>query len=631
MCGIAGIAAIEGFEPETLVAMTQLVSYRGPSGYGFAYAKGDDRAEILHNTERRPRIERPVVGLGSRRLAILDVSQLGNQPMESSDGALCITFNGEIYNYKEVREELQGKGHRFRTGTDTEVILHAYQEWGEDCLQRFNGMWSFAIWDRLNQKLFCARDRFGVKPFYYAMDDGKFYFGSEIKQILQASRMARVAKSSTVYRFLEFGLVDYSGDTFFEGVRQLPGGHCLTLDVGKSLAFVIRRYWELRIEPEHEMSDERAIEEFRARFDDAVRLRLRSDVPVGFSLSGGLDSSAIVCQAKKIAPATEFQAFSACFEDSSLDERDYIGIVLAATQSDGHRTFPRGESFWDTIKKILFHQDEPLGSTGAFAQWCVMADAQAHGVPVVLGGQGGDEILCGYQKYRYFYLWHLLRNADPVFFRESALWARNGTRSHWTFGSATRYFPQAVRRRFSLTERLCTPEFRNESRNLESGLGATASVAERQKADLTYVSIPAMLHSEDRNSMAHSVESRLPFLDYKLAEFAVNCPTSMKMHDGWSKWVMRVALEGTLPDKIRLRKTKLGFSTPEPAWMRLGLQNGHRKDWDSPRFRMERFLSGTTLANECDKFLRGAPRSLPANWLFRAIELELWAGVHQVS
>jgi asparagine synthase (glutamine-hydrolysing) len=633
MCGIAGIVSLDGFEPETLQKMTHLVSYRGPSGFGFAYIGRDPESApcVLHNDNRTPRLARPVIGLGSRRLAILDTSALGNQPMQSHDRSCCITFNGEIYNYKEVREELQQMGHEFRTGTDTEVILAAYQQWGEECLSRFNGMWSFAIWDRANQKLFCARDRFGIKPFYYALVDGRFYFGSEIKQILQASGLERKANAAVVYTYLEFGMVDHSADTFFKGIQQLPGGHSLVLTLSDPLTIRIRRYWELKIEPETRWTEDRAIQEFRDRFENSVKLRLRSDVPVGFSLSGGLDSSAIVCEAKRIAPSANFQTFSACFDEQGYDERDYISVILAATQSSGHRTFPRSHSFWNTVKTILYHQDEPLGSTGAFAQWCVMAEAKAQGVPVVLGGQGGDEILCGYQKYRYFYLWHLLRGANPRFFRESLLFSRNGTRSHWTVGSVTRYLPAPIRRRFSLTERVCQPEFRAESRNLRSGLGATTSVSERQKADLTYASIPAMLHSEDRNSMAHSVESRLPFLDYKLVEFAVNCPASLKMHDGWNKWILRTALEGTLPEKIRLRKTKLGFSTPEPAWVRQGLQNGHRADWDTAKPRMERFIAVHALSAECDKFLRGAPRALPANWLFRAIELELWANVHSVS
>ncbi|MGD0305057.1 MAG: asparagine synthase (glutamine-hydrolyzing) [Candidatus Acidiferrales bacterium] len=633
MCGIAGIVSLDGFEPGVLEEMTHLVSYRGPSGFGFAYACGDVRKPVcvVHNENRRPQMSRALVGLGSRRLAILDTSALGTQPMVSADGSCCITFNGEIYNYKEIRDELRVAGHEFRTGTDTEVILAAYKEWGEDCLSRFNGMWSFALWDKNAGQLFCARDRFGIKPFYYALKDGRFYFGSEIKQVLLASELSRRANATVVYNFLEFGLVDYSADTFFEGVQQLQGGHTLVLKLTDPLSLQVRRYWELEIDPDPATKQRDAVQEFRERFENSVKIRLRSDVPVGFSLSGGLDSSAIACEAKRISPSSNFQAFSACFDDEAFDERDYMMEILTATRSDGHRTFPRAASFWSTVKKILFHQDEPLGSTGAFAQWCVMAEAREKGVPVVLGGQGGDEILCGYQKYRYFYLWHLLRGGNPRFVRESLLFSRNGTRSHWTFGSVTRYLPTAMRRRFSLTERVCQPDFCEESRDLRSGLGATTSVSERQKADLTYASIPAMLHSEDRNSMAHSVESRLPFLDYKLVEFAVNCPASLKMHDGWSKWLLRVALEGTLPDKIRLRKTKLGFSTPEPEWIRQGLQNGHRKEWDTATPRLGRFISTPALSAECDKFLRGVPHALPANWLFRAIELELWAGVHDVS
>jgi asparagine synthase (glutamine-hydrolysing) len=633
MCGIAGIVAADGVDWQVLQTMTHLASYRGPSGFGFAYAESNPAAAlcILHDTNAAPSLRRPTVGLGSRRLAILDISALGNQPMQSSDASCVITFNGEIYNYKEIREELRSLGHRFKSGTDTEVILAAYQQWGESCLQQFNGMWSFAIWDSKRQRLFCARDRFGIKPFYYAISNGRFYFASEIKQILAASGLERKANADTVFTFLEFGLLDHSAETLFENVRQLPGGCSLSLSVSPDLDIRVRRYWELAIHSSAPAPTKTAIEEFGARFEESVKLRLRSDVPVGFSLSGGLDSSAIACEARRISPSSDFQAFSACFDERAFDERDYISEIITATGFGGHRTFPKAESFWHTLKKILFHQDEPLGSTGTFAQWCVMAEAKAQDVPVLLGGQGGDEILCGYQKYRYFYLWHLLRNGDPKFLRESLMFSRNGTKSHWTLGSVTRYLPSIMRRQYSLTERICDQDFRDKSRSLASGLGATASLTERQKTDLTYASIPAMLHAEDRNSMAHSVESRLPFLDYKLVEFAVNCPPSFKMHDGWSKWILRAALKGTLPEKIRLRKTKLGFSTPEVDWVRLGLQNGHRAEWDNSRLRMERFISVSKLRNECSRFMQGAANALPANWLFRAIELELWATVHCVS
>jgi asparagine synthase (glutamine-hydrolysing) len=250
---------------------------------------------------------------------------------------------------------------------------------------------------------------------------------------------------------------------------------------------------------------------------------------------------------------------------------------------------------------------------------------------VILGGQGGDESLCGYQKYCYFYLWDLLCSGNPRFLRESFLWSRNHTRSFWGLADANRYFPALIRRSFSPTERLCTSEFRRDSNELRSGLGASASIAERQKADLTCVSLPAMLHSEDRNSMAHSVESRLPFLDYKLVEFVVNCPASVKMRDGWSKWILRRSLTDTLPEKIRLRKTKLGFNTPEAKWVRQGLRNGHRGIWETPPLRMERFLDPSLLARESEKFLNNAMGAVAPNWLLRSMELELWARVHSVS
>jgi asparagine synthase (glutamine-hydrolysing) len=633
MCGIAGIVALDGFDPRTLVEMTQLVKYRGPSGFGFAFAPSgvDAAVETIHNEDRLPAIERPMVGLGSRRLAILDVSPLGNQPMSIGDGDYCIAFNGEIYNYKEIRQELEALGYRFHTGTDTEVLLRSYQEWGEDCQHRFNGMWGFAIWDRKKQRLFCSRDRFGIKPFYYAVVGSRFYFSSEIKQILLASGLSRVANARSVYRFLEWGMIDYSDETFFEGVLQLPPGYFLTLELSRPITPVIRRYWELRVDPEHDVDVESAIEEFRSLFANAVRLRLRSDVPVGVCLSGGLDSSAILSQAAAISPDIRFRTFSACFEDAAFDEREYIRAMVSASGCVGHSTFPKASAFWGKIETMLYHHDEPIGSTGSFAQWCVMEDARNNGVPVVLGGQGGDEILCGYQKYRYFYLLHLLRKSNPKFVRETVLAFKNGTKSYWTFGSASRYLPAGFSRQFSTTDRLCNASFRARFANTDPGVGSAANIPERQKVDLTYSSIPALLHYEDRNSMAHSVESRLPFLDYKLAEFAVNCPTSLKLRDGWSKWILREALKGTLIDKVRLRKTKLGFNPPESQWMREGLRNGHHEFCEPLNLRMARFLTPAKLAVECAKLFREAHGALPANAVFRAMALELWAQVHDVS
>lgn len=633
MCGIAGIVDLCGFDPATLVAMTHLVSYRGPNGFGFAYASKnrDARVELIHNASRVPNASRPVVGLGSRRLAILDVTDSGNMPMETEDGSHCVVFNGEIYNYKEIRRELELLGHRFRTRTDTEVILRAYQEWGENCLDRFNGMWSFALWDRTNQRLFCARDRFGVKPFYYAEYKGGFYFASEIKQILLAAPLPRRANPSAVSRFLEWGLLDCAAETFFEHIYQLPGGCCLRLDLSDPLKPVVRRYWELAVKPAVEVDAREAAEEFRVRFEKAVKLRLRSDVPIGIALSGGLDSSAIACEAKKIAPEFQFHTYSACFKDEAINERDYIAAVVANIGGVGHYVYPQGDTFWSLVKTIAYHQDEPLLSTGAFPQWCVMSEARKQGTPVVLGGQGGDELLCGYQKYRYFYFLDLFRKRDPRLLREIVQWGRNGTRFYWTLGNATRYLPAIWRRRFSLAERVGTAEIRRLASSTDAHLGPDKSIAERQKVDLTYSSIPALLHHEDRISMAHSIETRLPFLDYELVEFAVNCHPSLKLRDGWSKWLLRRALADRLPEKIRLRKTKLGFTTPDAQWMQIGLQNGHRGLWQNPKLQMERFLNPRGLARECQRFLRRSPGALGSDSIFRAVSLELWARVHQVS
>jgi asparagine synthase (glutamine-hydrolysing) len=632
MCGIAGIIALDGFEPSDLVSMTHQVSYRGPDGFGFAYfdAAGQE-AEVFHGDNRPPRFAGPVVGLGNRRLAIVDLSEAANMPMTSSDGSCSITYNGEIYNYKEIRAELEAKGRRFQTQTDTEVILEAYLEWGEACLERFNGMWSFGLWDRRERTLFCARDRFGVKPFYYAKDDRTFIFGSEIKQVLSGSKMRRVANCRTVFHFLDRGLIDHSSETFFEDVHQLRGGHCLTMQLDNFQSPRVKQFWNLNIQPLPERtSDAELIHEFRTRFNDAVALRHRSDVPVGACLSGGLDSSSVVCQSRRLNGDRQLHTFSACFREAELDEREFIAQVAPTNDGSAHWMFPCKEDFWRTIDRIFYHLDEPASSTNTFAQWSVMESARENKTPVLLGGQGADEALCGYQKYRYFHLWRLLQTKDVRVFREAALWLRNGTRSYWTLADAANYIPKRFRQPFSALKRLCSADFRSTCREPAFEFGAGESLADRQRIDLSYTSLPALLHHEDRNSMAHSIETRLPFLDYRLVEFAVNCPDSLKLRDGWSKWILRQALKGTLPEGIRLRKTKLGFDTPQESWTRYGLANGHRHLWAGSGLKMERFLSGEKLAREVPRFLRGEAQALPACALFRAASLELWARVHEV-
>ncbi len=628
------MVALDGIDPKLLRTITHLVNYRGPDGYGFAYFNPSEQGdiEIIHNEDRIPRLASPLVGLGHRRLAILDLSAHGNQPMCTEEGGLCITYNGEIYNYLEIREELKQHAHSFKTRTDTEVILHAYQEWGSECLKRFNGMWSFAIWDRRRRRLFCSRDRFGVKPFYYFARPRRFLFGSEIKQILQFPQVGRSANERAVFHYLEQGLMDHSEATFFDAIQQLPAGHFLTLDLSEdSLVPVVRRYWDLSLGETEAVSDTEACEEFLTRFRRAVALRMRSDVPVGSCLSGGLDSSSVVCTARKVATGGDFHTFSSCSEDKALDERDYIAEVVATAGVKPHYVFPQPGPFWQDFERLIWHQEEPVGSTNVYAQWCVMEAAKRTGIPVLLDGQGGDETLCGYQKFYYFYLWHLLRKARPKFLLEAPLWAKNHTRSVWTRADARRYLPAPLARSSSDAARLCQPEFHQKYAGRLVALGAGENLQERQKADLATSSLPALLHYEDRNSMAHSVETRLPFLDYQLAEYLVRCAPSLKLRNGWSKWILREALKGTLPEKVRLRKTKLGFDTPLSHWMREGLQNGLLGHFAICELRMGRFLSRKPVLDEVAIFLDSPWRSSRASLLFRVLNLELWARVFKVS
>jgi asparagine synthase (glutamine-hydrolysing) len=634
MCGIAGLIAPRGFASATLVTITQMIHYRGPSGFGFAYANpaANPMIEIHHGHTSSPSFK-PTVGLGNRRLAILDLSHAGNQPMLSEAGNLCITYNGEIYNYREIRTELEQLGHKFRTQTDTEVLLCSYQQWGEDCLTRLNGMWSFAIWDQATQTLFCSRDRLGVKPFYFVSTGAAFYFGSEIKQVLAASGISRSPNPQVVADFLEWGLQDHSANTSFAGVSQLLGGQSLTLRLDSSLKPEIKTWWQLVATAELDIAPQDAVAQFRSTFSDAVRLRLRSDVPVGVSLSGGLDSSSIVCEAKRLQPGHTFDAFSACFTDPEIDERHFISNAVAATSARKHWAFPESSAFWSNVETIAYHQDEPIGGTSVFAQWSVMRAAQENQVPVLLGGQGGDESLCGYRKYYFFYLWHLARTANLRLLPEALRLPASGSRSNWSIGTVARYLPSAARHELSPLERFATPLLRDAARHSEARrlVGSARTIAERQKIDLLITSLPKLLRHEDRNSMAHSIETRMPFLDYRLVQLAVRLPVSLKLRNGWSKWILREAMAGTLPDSIRLRKSKLGFNAPEADWLRYGLTNGHKSLGSAPDARLTNLIDPRGLQRETERFLSGAHSALPAETLFRALSLQLWARVHQLA
>jgi asparagine synthase (glutamine-hydrolysing) len=539
--------------------------------------------------------ERFDLALGFRRLAILDLSPAGHQPMASPDGACWLIFNGEVYNYIELRSELASRGHTFKTGTDSEVILAAYQQWGPDCLSRFNGMWALALWDGRRRQLFVARDRFGVKPLYTVSGQrGTFAFASEIKGLLAGGVVPFRPSSGAVARFVAQGgyLSHARGETFFEGVQELPAGHyALITHKGR----VAKRYWSLSTQVVgHELSDAEALARYSNLFTDAVRLRLRADVPVGTCLSGGVDSSSIVAVAGQLMQTEHAvslerlgehqQTFSAVYaDDGPWNERRYIEEVVASVGTAGNYVYPTADRLWDDLEELVWHQDEPFQSTSIFAQWCVMDLAHQRGVTVLLDGQGADEMLGGYHPYAVWFgqllragrLTHAAREAqaagsvtglDPL-----PLVARG----------AAGQLPAPLLRRLRgsrVRDAVAASGLRPElGKSFQSSVAAAGEAYEgldnlnKHLARLIIEdSLPNLLRYEDRNSMAFSIESRVPFLDYRLVEYVFTRAPHLRIHDGWTKWIQRKAIDGKLPADIVWRRDKVGFETPEQQWFRAG-------------------------------------------------------------
>ena len=563
MCGICGIVRLtENAKESEIRAMMDAVTHRGPDG-GNCMLFGR-------------------LGLGHRRLSILDLSEIAFQPMRYLD-RYTITYNGEVYNYIELRAELSPLGYTFATDSDTEVLLAAYDHWGEDCVNHFNGMWGFCIYDEQAQTLFCSRDRFGVKPFYYSTREEYFAFGSEIKQLLLLEDAPHAADRDALTAFLVAAQLDYSDRTMFKDIRQLEPGTNLVYNLNTN-AFRVSRWYDLmRIPTKHAPFSE-SVTAFRERFFDAVRLRLRSDVPVGSCLSGGLDSSAIVCVINRLLRESgapfEQHVVSACFDVPQYDERVYMDAVLEQTGAISHRTFPDVTKVLDELDNFTWHMDEPLTSTSHYAQWCVYREAHAQGLTVMLDGQGSDEQLAGYTEFFELMFIELIRNLRFLRLeREIKLFQQR---------RKTAFYSSGLRFRAELFARALTPDCIKQYRRRRqvSSVGPYSAEQVRnpeiqsfrdcfdfkrpQKfihANL-YRTLMALLHYGDRNSMAFSIESRLPFLDYRLVETLFAMPLSHKIRYGLTKRVMREAMRGVMPDLITDRQSKLGFSTPEEEWMR---------------------------------------------------------------
>lgn len=615
MCGIAGFIARNTFPAAAIGAMTDLVRHRGPDDEGFLLLPeldgefqlcgGNDTPGTIYSADMpfKPGGHINTLGdqplrlaLGHRRLSIVDLSAAGHQPMCSADRRFWIVYNGEVYNHIELREELAERGHQFRSHSDTEVILAAYQEWGTECLSHFNGMFAFLLYDAYEKKLFAARDRFGVKPLYYWISPaGDIAFASEIKQFTALPGWRARINGQRAYDFLAWSITDHTDETMFRDVFQLRGGEMLLLDLQRIVAgqapqleqnkLMHTVWYKLTPTPfSGTMAD--AAAEFRDKLVESVRLRLRADVPVGSCLSGGLDSSSIVCIMNRILEeqgAAELQkTFSACAEVARFDERSWIDIVVDATKVDAHYVCPSLSGLFEESPDITWHQDEPFGSTSIYAQWNVFRLAAQNGVKVMLDGQGADEQLAGYHSFFGPRLAQLLRSGQlgGMLDEISAMQRLHG----YSLRSSMENLAHIVLPEWSkdfLSRALGRKFFTNppwlNSRNLGCmpknpfvAIGASnySSVRDLSIAQLTSNNLQMLLHWEDRDSMAHSVESRVPFLDYRLIEFVVGLPDEFKLSDGITKRVLRDGMSGILPDRIRDRMDKLGFATPEEVWLR---------------------------------------------------------------
>ncbi len=569
------------------------------------------------------------VAFGFRRLAIIDLSDAGMQPFASDDGTLHLMHNGEIYNYRELRRELEGNGHHFRSQTDTEVIVHAYEEWGDECVRRFNGMWAFALWDGRRQRLFCSRDRFGVKPFYYSWDGGRFAFASELKAFRAVGALE--PHLPAVRDFLEQGYVDHTDETFFAGIRKLPPAHSLVVD---ERGLRLNRYWE--IEPREVDGD--SADAVRELFLDAVRLRLRSDVPVGTCLSGGIDSSAIVCavdhllrtEAENARPVGDRQrTFTAFFEERGFDERPFAEAVVTQTRSQPNWVTFDSRELVDVLPSIVRTQDEPFGSTSIVAQWFVMRAAKEVGLKVMLDGQGADETLAGYHGYFGPFFADLLRSGQ---LRELGAELRAYRTLH---GAGVGTAAVALARPF-LPERVrwaARGRVRGGSALVHADLPATAAervngfgggyLRRQMHLILTRRGLPELLHYEDRNSMAHSLEARVPFLDYRLVELLFSLGAHDLIERGKTKAVLRRALGDLLPPVVRDRVDKLGFVTPEAAWLRNGLGGLAADVFASREFRERGFVNAGAARRSLERHRTGERAAGFELW--RALCVELWA------
>ncbi|MDQ3191465.1 MAG: asparagine synthase (glutamine-hydrolyzing) [Bacteroidota bacterium] len=559
MCGIAGFfdPSMQDYSKSKVLMENMLssIAHRGP-----------DNSSI--------NIEFPIA-LGHNRLSIIDLAETANQPMEYQD--LVLVFNGEIYNYIEIRQELIEKGLSFKTQSDTEVVVAAYSHWGESCVEKFVGMWSFAIWDKRSRVLFCSRDRFGIKPFCYISYGQRFYFASEYKPLKLTPFFDPKINDKQVLRGLQLGWMAYKDETYFEQINALPEGCNLIVKNGN---VEVKKYWDIDTSLKTTETDfNQKKHDFFQLFSDSIKLHYRSDVEVGVCLSGGLDSSAILSMAASIFPEKEIKSFTIYYEGKdAVDERPFANEVIKKYKNIVPFYYtPSEKEIQDALEHVLHHADVPISGSSPVSQYFLMKLAKEHGVKVLLDGQGSDEYLCGYM-HTFNRLIGQKINRGKCF---QALKILNQHKKEHNLSSkqAMLVLLKAIYASSHSEQDVFNYELKKINPLLRGNLSRINTIQldekpEDKMANFNYhllfsSSLPTLLHYEDRNSMAFSLESRVPFLDHRLVEYGFSLPIEDKIHNAETKYILRKALSGILPDAITNRKDKKGFVTPgEDKWLR---------------------------------------------------------------
>ncbi|MBS1764581.1 MAG: asparagine synthase (glutamine-hydrolyzing) [Bacteroidetes bacterium] len=604
MCGIAGFIDDKITDGDKMLSvMLENIAHRGP----------DARHTFVKNN----------VYLGHNRLSIIDLSHDADQPMQHEH--LTIVYNGEIYNYLELKSELEKSGAHFRTRSDTEVILHAYHQWGKDCVNRFMGMWAFAIWDELNEELFCSRDRFGIKPFYYLHQSGAFYFGSEYKALKPCPLFSNDINTMQVSRGLQMGWTSYYDETYFSKLKALPAAHNLLFNQ-KSGELKIFRYWNIQTGHYLNLTAEEKKERFFQLFNESVKLHMRSDVAVGSCLSGGLDSSAIVSMVQHQQPKLPYSTFSIYYEGKGdVDERPFVKAVCDKFPSlQPHYFTPSEENIREHFHHALYHADVPATGSSFISQYFLMKLIAENNIKVVLDGQGADEYLAGYNHTAYRMVADLISA-----FRIGKAISLTGSLAKNQQLSVTKtlaHFGKSILSLLKNEEQLYTLEYHHYFPFLSNESGTPFELGEVDgncTDNFLYhlmftTSLPTLLQYEDRNSMAFSVESRVPFLDHRLVEFAFKLRNEDKANGIYTKWVMRQALQEVMPEAIVKRKDKKGFVTPgEVKWLRGALSQLTDAD-----FSKLDFLNNKKIKTLMDEYRKGNNQHAVLIW--RLCTLAYW-------